>query len=245
MEKINLKAKIREELGKEAVKKLRHQGFIPAVVYKGKNCLNIKVSSKELSDVIHTKAGENVVVNLQIEGHRSTKGKEHTSTKEMSKTVVIKEIQYHPVREQILHVDFNEISLTEVLVVKVPIAVKGEPRGSKEGGVLEHVLWEVEIECLPAQIPENISIDVSSLNIGDSILVKDLQIPQGLKVLSDLEATVVTLAAPRVEEAEVLKPEEEMVEPEVIMEKKPKEEEASVEEGEKAAKPEKEKKQKE
>ena len=123
----------------------------------------------------------------------------------------------------------------------MPIKVLGEPQGIKEGGVLEHVLWEVEVECLPTQIPENIPVDVSSLNIGDSILVKDLQISSGVKILSDPKTTVISLAAPRVEEVEVIKPEEELVEPEVIMEKKPEAEEAPTEETEKAKKPEKEK----
>ena len=233
MEKINLKAKLREELGKEAVKKLRAQGLIPAVVYKGKNSLNIKVFSKDFLEVIRTKAGENVVVNLQIESKRP------------SRTAIIKETQYHPVRGNILHVDFNEISLTEVLTVKVPIAVKGEAQGIKEGGVLEHALWEIEVECLPTQIPENVPVDVSPLKIGDSILVKDLQLPGGVKVLSDPETTVVSLAVPRVEEEEVAKPEEEAVEPEVIMEKKPEEEEEAPAEEAKGKGPEKEKKQKE
>ncbi len=233
MEKINLKAKLREELGKEAVKKLRAQGLIPAVVYKGKNSLNIKVLSKDFLEVIHTKAGENVVVNLQIE------------SKKPSRTAIIKETQYHPVRGDTLHVDFNEISLTEVLTVKVPIAVKGEAQGIKEGGVLEHALWEIEVECLPTQIPENVPVDVSPLKIGDSILVKDLQLPGGVKVLSDPETTVVSLAVPRVEEEEVAKPEEEAVEPEVIMEKKPEEEEEAPAEEAKGKGPEKEKKQKE
>ncbi|MBL7092069.1 MAG: 50S ribosomal protein L25/general stress protein Ctc [Candidatus Omnitrophica bacterium] len=219
MEKINLKAKLREELGKEAVKKLRAQGLIPAVVYKGRNSLNIKVPSKDFLEVIHTKAGENVVVNLQIE------------SKKLPRTAIIKETQYHPVRGNVLHVDFNEISLTEVLTVKVPIAVKGEAQGIKEGGVLEHALWEIEVECLPTQIPENIPVDVSPLKIGDSILVKDLQLPGGVKVLSDPETTVVSLAVPRAEEEEVAKPEEEAVEPEVIMEKKPEEEEEAPGEG--------------
>jgi len=233
MEKINLKAKLRDELGKEAVKKLRAQGLIPAVVYKGKNSLNIKVPSKDFLEVIHTKAGENVVVNLQVEA------------KKPSRTAIIKETQYHPVRGDILHVDFNEISLTEVLTVKVPIAVKGEAQGIKEGGVLEHALWEIEVECLPTQIPENVPVDVSPLKIGDSILVKDLHLPGGVKVLSDPETTVVSLAVPRVEEEEVAKPEEEAVEPEVIMEKKPEEEEEAPAEEAKGKGPEKEKKQKE
>jgi len=219
MEKIDLKAKIREELGKEAVKKLRQQGLIPAVAYKGKNSLNIKLSSKDFFEVIHTKAGENVIVNLQIE------------SKKPSRTTIIKEIQYRPVKGDILHVDFNEISLTEVLTVKVPIRVKGEAQGIKEGGVLEHALWEVEVECLPTQIPQDFPVDVSPLNIGDSILVKDLQVPLDIKVLTDPGATVISLSAPRVlEEEEAVKPEGEMVEPEVIMEKKPEEEEAPAEE---------------
>lgn len=237
MEKINLKAKTRQEAGKEAVKKLRNAGLIPAVVYKGKDCLNIKVASGDLLQVIHTKAGENVIVNLQIEN----------VSKKPSRTAIIKEIQYHPVRGDVLHVDFNEISLTEALTVKVPVAAKGEAEGVKEDGVLEHALWEIEIECLPTQIPENIPVDVTPLKIGDSILVKDLQVPGGVKVLTDPEATVISLAAPRAEE-EAAKPEEELVEPEVIMEKKPEEEEPAAEEAKPKAKekaPDQEKKQKE
>lgn len=237
MEKVNLKAKVREEAGKEAAKRLRRLGLIPAIVYKGKRSLNLKISSKEFFEVIHTKAGENVIVNLQLEGDALPKGKGAPSSKKLSKTVIIKEIQYHSVKGDILHVDFNEISLTEKLTVKVPIAVKGEAEGIKEGGVLEHVLWEVEVECLPTQIPENVPVDVSPLKIGDSILVKDLRLPLEVKLLSDPEATVVTLAAPHIEE-EAAKPEEEMAEPEVIMEKKPAEEGPPAEEG-KAKEPEK------
>lgn len=255
MEKVNLKTMVREEVGKEAVKKLRHQGLIPAVVYKGKNALNIKMPVKDLMEVIHTKAGENVVVNLQVEGDAKHKGKppspatqergkDATSSKNPSRTTIIKEVQYHPVNGNILHVDFNEISLTEVLTVKVLIAVKGEAAGLKEGGVLEHALWEVEVECLPTQIPENIPVDVSALKIGDSILVKDLQVPSGVKILSDPKATIITLAVPRVEEEEAVKPEEEMAEPEVIMEKKPEEEEVPGEEVKKVKKPESEKEKK-
>ncbi|MCQ9207798.1 MAG: 50S ribosomal protein L25 [Omnitrophica bacterium] len=231
MEKIKLKATPREEIGKEKVKKLRALGLIPAVVYKGKNSLNIKVSAKDLNKVIHTKAGENVVVSLEIEDAKTKK----------PKTVIIKEIQYHVLKGDTLHIDFNEISLTEVLTIKVPIAAKGEPKGAKEGGVLEHVFWELEVECLPEQIPENILIDINSMEVGDSILVKDLKIPAGVKVLADPEATVVSLAIPHVEEAAEVVPGEEVVEPEMIMEKKPEEEEAAAEE---AKAPEKEKKEK-
>ncbi len=225
MKEIKLKAKLREEIGKEAVKKLRRQGLVPAVAYKGKKSVNIKVPAKDFLDVIHTKAGENVVINLQVEG------------KEASRTVIIKEIQYHPIKEGILHIDFNEISLTEAITVKVPIKVLAEAEGVKEGGVLEHILWEVEVECLPTQIPEDIPVDVSSLKIGDSILVKDLQVDPPVKILNDPETTVITLAVPHVEEAEPVKPEGELAEPEVITEKKPKEEEVSAEEAQESSGP--------
>ncbi len=239
MKEINLKANLREEIGKEAVKRLRHQGLVPAVVHHGKNALNIKVTLKDFLQIVHTKAGENVVVNLQVETDGDPKAK---SAKKSARPAIIKEVQYHPVKGTVLHIDFNEISLTKVLTVKVPIAAKGEAEGIKEGGVLEHVLWEVEIECLPTQIPENIPVDVSSLKIGDSILVENLQVPSGVKILSDPKTTVISLAAPHIEEVEAAKPEEEAVEPEVIMEKKPKEEEAAAEEAAKESKPEQEKK---
>lgn len=228
MKEISLKANTREEIGKEAVKKLRQQGLIPAVVYKGKNSLNIKILSKEFLAIIHTKAGENVIVNLDVEGLKGSPSKDKKvqgESKRSAKTAIIKEIQYHPVRGDVLHVDFNEISLTEAITVKVPITAKGQPQGIKESGVLEYVLREVEVECLPTQIPETIYVDVSALKIGDSILVGDLHLPEGVKILSDAQATVITVALPHVEEAVEAVPTEEMAEPEVIMEKKPKEEE--------------------
>jgi len=226
MEEIKLKVNEREEIGKEAVKKLRAQGLIPAVVYKSSKSLNIKVPTKGFLEAIHTKAGANVIIKLQVEDSspKATKSKK-------SRTAIIKEIQYHPVRGDVLHIDFNEISLTEAIVVKIPIAAKGEAPGVKEGGVLEHILWELEVECLPTQIPENVPVDVSALVIGDSILVKDLSIPQEVKVLTDPEATVIAMAAPHVEkEEEEPLAEGETAEPEVIMEKKPKEEEQEAEE---------------
>lgn len=231
MEKANLKVSVREEKGKEAVKKLRSAGVVPAVVYKEKKTLNIKVPAKDLLRVIRGKAGANVLVELSLEDTDREKLQEKDLR--FPVTTIIKEIQYHPLKGDVLHIDFNEISLTEVLTVKVPVAVKGEAQGVKEGGVLEHVLWEVEIECLPTQIPGNIPVDVSALKIGDAVQVKELQLPPGIKMLTDAQAVVVTVAAPHVEEIAAAKPEEgAQGEPEVIMEKKPKEE-AVEEEGNK------------
>ncbi|MFC1631640.1 50S ribosomal protein L25 [Candidatus Omnitrophota bacterium] len=233
MEKISLKAEQRIETGKEAVKKLRSQGLVPAVVYKGKNSTKIKVFSKDFLEVIHTKAGANVIVNLQLQALEDTKSK--TKSKDLgkvaNKNAIIKEIQYHPLKGDVLHVDFHEISLSEAITVKVPVHVKGDPEGVKQGGILEHVLWEIEIECLPTQIPENIPIDVAALKIGDSVLVKDLNVAPEIKVLTDPESVVITVAAPRAEEEAAAPVEgEEQLEPEVIKEKKPEEEVAPGEE---------------
>ena len=235
MEKVILKADIREELGKEANRKLRAQGLIPGVVYKkGSKALSLKVDTKKFFNILHTSAGENVIITLQI------KEKE-------DKTVIIKEIQYDPVREDMFHVDFHEISLTEKITVNIPIEPKGEPEGVKtDGGILDHPLKELEIECLPTQIPERIDVRVENLKIGDAIRVKDLDIPEGITVLNDPEITVLSVVPPRVEEEPEEGLEEAAGEPEVIREKKPEgEEEGELKEKEEASKEEKKEKKKE
>ena len=213
MEKVILKAEVRTGVGKKASKDLRNKNLVPANVYKAKSATNLQVSKDELDNVLHTKAGENVIITLKITGG---------NIKE--KTVLIKEIQRDPVKDGILHVDFNEISLTEVLKVNVPIASRGEPVGVKaDGGVLEHIMWELQVECLPTDIPGKIEVDVSGLKIGDAIYVKDLKIPEGVKVLADPELIAMIVKPPR---AEV--PKEEVVEgaeePELIRKKKEEEE---------------------
>jgi large subunit ribosomal protein L25 len=220
MKTIALKAWTRDACGKEISKKMREEGFIPAVVYgKAKKSLIIKVSKKDLLKILGTQAGENVLLDLKIEDAKK-EGTQHTA--------MIKEIQYHPVNAEPLHIDFYKISLKDKIKVKVPIHTKGEAAGVKQdGGILEHILWELEIECLPTQIPEKIDIDVNALKIGDSIFVKDLSMPSAdIKVLSDAEQIVVSCAAPAKEEE--IKPEEaaaaETAEPEVIKQKKPLEE---------------------
>lgn len=237
MERISLETQLREEKGKQLVKRLRLGGFIPAVVYKGgKDSLSLKVSEKDFIKVIGTKAGANVIINLKISDKQKDSPKTHKD-----KTVMIKEIQRNPVKGNILHIDFNEISLTQTLKVQVRVEPKGEPAGVKEGGTLERVMREVEIECLPTQIPEKLEIDVSNLKIGDSVFVKDIIAPEGIKILPGPELIVMSVKPPFVEkppEAAVV--EEAVEEPELIRKKK----EAEEEEGE-AGEPAKEAKAKE
>lgn len=248
MEKINLKAEIRSEIGKELVKKIRNCGFVPAVVYKaGEAAKNLKVSSRALFGVLHTEAGENVIINLSLSDSKESKGEKNVRTPKKSssgdiKTVVIKEIQYHPVTGNILHIDFNQILLTEKLTVDVPVGIKGESQGVKEGGVLEHILWEVKVECLPTKIPEKIEVDISDLKIGDFIHVKDLSVPEDVSILSEPDAIVVSVKPPTVEKVEE-EVEGEVTEPEVITEKKKEGEPEEPGKPEKPEKPEKSEKQ--
>ena len=149
--------------------------------------------------------------------------------KEKDKTVIIKEMQHHPLTGDILHVDFNQISLTQTIKVSVPLAVKGEAVGVKEGGVLEHVLWELEVECLPREIPEKIEVEVSGLKINDSLFVKDIVVPKGIKVLNDPELIAISVKPP-IKPAVEVAVEAATAEPEVIKQKKPEEIEEEEEE---------------
>jgi len=221
MEKVILKASVRNETGKRVAKDLRNKGLVPANVYKGgKAATSLTVPCVVLKEILHTKAGENALITLKIsDADASVK----------DRTVLIKEIQRHPVSDDILHVDFNEISLTEMLKVNVPLVSKGDAIGVKaEGGILEHVLRELTVECLPTAIPEKIEVNVTDLKIGGHIFVKDIVVPEGVKILNDGELIALVIKAPKVEVAkeEAAVPGSE--EPELIRKKK---EDAEAEEG--------------
>lgn len=201
---VELKVKPREQVGKSGVRKIRQAGFVPAVLYgEGDAVQAVAVDSKEFGTVIHTTAGENVILDLKVEGSGTESCK-----------AIIKEIQYHPVRRDILHVDFQHISMTKKITIRVPVEVTGEAVGVKSrGGILEITNREVEVECLPADIPDRITVDVTALDVGDSLQVKDLQVENAL-IVSDPETSVITIVAPTVIEepkpaAEVAEGEEE------------------------------------
>ena len=218
MEKVILKADARETSGKSKAKDLRKKGVIPAVVYKGgKDAIKLQLAVRDLEQVIHTKAGENVIVTLKISG---------SDVKAKDKTVLIKEIQREPIKNRILHVDFNEISLTEALKVNVPLSAHGEAVGVKiDGGTLEHVMWELQVECLPTDIPEKIEVEVSALKIGDAVYVKDIKVPEGVKVLNDPELIAMIVKPPKIEVPKEEAAAEGTTEPELIRKKKEAEEE--------------------
>ncbi len=215
MERLQLKAEVRDLKGKKGVKTLRAQNIIPAVVYKGgEEALSIQLDPKDFAKVTHTKAGSNAIIDLKLEPSKETK------SKIADKTVLIKDIQRHPFKDLVLHVDFIEISLSERIKVEVPIVTRGEAIGvTQDKGILEKLLWKVHVECLPTEIPEKIEVDIAQLKIGDSIFVKDLKVKDSIKILNDPEIRVLMVEHPIVE-----KPKEEVVEgavePELIRKEK-------------------------
>ena len=221
MKAIDLGVKVREKSGKRYARNLRRGGIVPAVLYgHGMEALSLEVNARELSQVLHSKAGENVVVNLKAEG---------VDLKES--TCLIKAIQHDPVTEAIQHVDFTVVSLTEEITAKIPVVVKhaDDAVGIKAGGVLDIVHHEVEVICLPTNLPDAIEVDIKGLNIGDVLHLKDVVLPEGVRLESQLDAeeTLIAIHPPRIEE-EVSAAEQgaEEAQPEVIEKgKKPEDEE--------------------
>jgi len=209
MEQIKLKASIRQEKGKQAVNRLRRAGVVPGIVYhRGEESVSIVVDKKELNHIVQTAGGENVLINLTIESLDSARDKSHRGK---ARSVIIKEIQQHPVKRNILHIDFNEISLTEQITVEVEVVAVGESIGVKqEGGVLDHPLRILKIQCLPTDIPKHIDVDVSALKLNDAIHVRDLKLAETLKVLNDPDLILFQVklhVEEKVEEAAAVAPE--------------------------------------
>ncbi len=230
MKQILLNAKTRDKTGKGASGRLRFQGRIPAIVYGRKeNPLALEVGEREFEKVMGMSAGQNAVINLSLDG-----GEDEILS-------LIKDVQHHPVTDKLLHIDFYRISLSDKITASIPVVVTGESAGVKEGGILEHILWEVEVECLATQIPERIAVDVTSLGIGDTVHVRDLKTEEGINILTEGEHTVLSVVPPTVvKEEEVV--EEEVTEPERIGEK---EKEGKVKEKEAKEQKEKEAEEKE
>jgi large subunit ribosomal protein L25 len=190
MERPLLKAEIREMMKKGAARKLRARGRIPAVFYSPRaKALSLVVDPRELSQALRTEAGENVLIDLEIgDGGQPDR-----------KVVMIKDIQIDPLKRQILHADFYEVTMDAMVTVEIPIHLIGKAEGVKIGGILEQVRRTIQIQCLPGEIPKGIDVDVSALNIGDSIHVKDIQ-AEKLKIMADPGVTVATVVPPAAEE---------------------------------------------
>src|SRR5256884_1223633 len=215
---VKLKAEPRTNVGRSAVRKLRARGLIPAVIYGGKNEPQaLQVAAREINAMMSHASGENVLVELEIEGEGS------------SRTALVQEVQHSPVGGEIRHVDFHAISMDQMIQAEVPLEAMGTAVGVKTfGGLLEQSLRALAIEWLPADLPDRITVDVSQLNIGDSIHVRDIQLPSGVTAKVQPDLTAFSVVAPVVEEEPVVEEAAAAAAgPEVITEKK--------EEGESAA----------
>jgi large subunit ribosomal protein L25 len=215
MEKMSIQAEIREGQGKGAARSLRRSGKVPATLYRAGNAQSIQLSRKELAKLINSVGGEQVMVDLQFADG-------------VKKLALLKDFQVDPVRSELLHSDFFEVSLTEAIKITVHVATHGEPVGVKrDGGILQHPLREILIECFPDKIPGKIDIDISRLEIGQSIHVSDLKLEEGVKILTDSHDVIVNIVESAVEEvAPVAEAAPVVAEPEVAKKGK-KEEEAA------------------
>jgi large subunit ribosomal protein L25 len=184
-----LKAEMRSQQGKEAAKKLRDAGRVPAVLYgRGVDAVSISVPAHDAELLFRSISVENTIVQLDIDGE---KGPVQS---------LIREIQMHPYKPLMLHVDFYRIREGETVEVEVPVHLKGVPAGVRDGGVLQHTVHELRVRCLPTAIPESIDLDVSGLGLGDSIHVADVPLQEGVQILAEGERTICSVNVPRAEE---------------------------------------------
>ncbi|MEE8546620.1 MAG: 50S ribosomal protein L25 [bacterium] len=193
MTSLKLTAQTRETTGKGNARSLRRQGLIPAILYgRGADVVSLTLSENEVSDLLATGQATTGVLNLEVvEGKKSTE-----------KNVLIKEIQRHPYRDSIYHLDLLEVAMDQDISVMVPIETVGESIGITMGGILEYKRRELEVVCLPTNIPDSIIIDISDMDIGDTVHVESLQPPAGVSIPFDTNFTVLTLVGAAPEEIE-------------------------------------------
>jgi large subunit ribosomal protein L25 len=205
-----LTAQVRPQIGRSAVNKIKQQGLVPAVVYGGADKpIALSVNAREISTILAHATSEHFLVDLEIADGGST----------TSRLALVQEVQHDAIRGNVLHVDFHAVKADEMLHAEIPVQTVGEPAGVKNfGGILEISLHAIEVQCLPKDLPEIITIDVSALNVGDGIHVKDIQFPAGVSARVDGDLTVVRVAAPTVEVEPAAAAES--AGPEVIKEKK-------------------------
>lgn len=213
MEDTKLIAKKRDLEGSSNARRLRKTGFVPAVVYGDeKEPVSVDLDTHAFGQLLHHHASESLLIDVEVEG-------------EGTLSVLVKEVQHHPVSDDILHVDLMRVSANKPIAVDVSLELVGEAVGVQAGGVVDHVMHAIGVECLPGDLVEVFEVDISALEIGNALHVSDLNLGSKFKILVDGEAIVATVAAPKVEVEE----DEEVAadasaEPEVITEKKAEEE---------------------
>lgn len=200
MEKIELQATVRKSVGNGPARVLRRAGQIPAVLYGRKiEPVLLSVNTKDLEQILKKGSFGQFILNLVIQ-----------NGKKVTRSAIIKELQTHPVSGSLIHIDFYEVDMKRQIKVMVPVVTTGKAVGIEEGGLLNIVRRELEVFCLPGDIPEAIEIDISELGIGDSIHLEDVPLGENVEVAADVNFTVVTVLSPKVEEEVVEEEEEEL-----------------------------------
>jgi large subunit ribosomal protein L25 len=214
MAEVKLKAQIRKERGKRTAKKLRAKGKVPGIVYgKGIEPVLIELDAREvhfLTHGAHAASLESVIVSLEMgdEGGRD------------SRSTLIKEMQVDPIKDEVIHIDFHQISLEERIHARIPVVTVGECRGVSTGGILEHTLRELDVACRAMDLPEEATVDITELELGESIHVRDIDLGPKVEILNDPELSVVSVTIPRVAVEVAVAEKEEAAQPEVIGEEK-------------------------
>jgi large subunit ribosomal protein L25 len=224
MELRELTIRKRDGAGKGAAKRLRRTGQVPAILYGGAQPVNVAVVPRDIYRLVHGREGSTQLLRVSF----AESGE--------SRMVIIRDLQYDPVSENLLHVDLQEVAMDRPIQVSVAVHHVGDAVGVRETfGILEMILREVQVSCLPGNIPAILEADVTSLRIGDVLTVKDLKAPDGVRILNDPNQAVATVAPPAAEEVAAPAVTAEVaaapVEPEVLTERKPKEEKEGEEKG--------------
>ena len=216
MASAQLSGNVRDSSGKGVARSLRSSGRVPAIIYgHGREPQSLSIDTRELEKLLSHISAENTVIDLTVDGK--------------SARTLIREIQRHPFKRQILHVDFQELVAGEKIIVRVPIVLMGVPDGVRmDGGMLDQTLRELEVEVDPSNIPNHVEVDVTELHIGSSVHVSDITLPEGVEIVGDGDASVCVVSAPRaaVEET-AAEAADESAEPEVIRAKKTDEDEGA------------------
>jgi len=207
MEKILVKADKRPEIGKGSARSLRREGLLPAIVYSDGDSTPVKMNLKEMKKLIYSGAGEHSLITIQLNDDAG---------KTADYPVLIKDYQRDPVSEDLLHVDFIQVALDKIITVSVSLEITKKPIGIKLGGVMQRRLREIEVECLPTQIPEKIEVDAESIQIGQSFHVSDLAEMEGVKLVTDPSEVILSVTAPVVEEIAEEEEEAAAAEPELV-----------------------------
>jgi len=179
----------REKTGKEIAKKLRREGYIPAVLYGHKGTKSVSVKESDFLNFFE-EVGEHSIISLNIDGGEKAE-------------VIVKDFQLHPIKKNIIHVDFFEIEKGKLLKTEIPIRVEGTAKGVKKGGILEVFIRDIEIECLPKDIPDFILVNIEDLGVGDSLHIKDIKVEENITILDNSEQVIITIGTPTVIKAPV------------------------------------------